>query len=238
MDNTTPTKPRTSIAKITRIKINKQLIMRCCIAAAALAINSFGLALTACNGWGGDSMNMFFNATARLLGLTSGNIYTIFNGSLLLVGFLIAKESMGIGSIIHLLFFGSLIDLWTRLFERFDWTFELLPWQLSFALLGLMAHACGNGLFIACRMGIPGYESMLFKLAEHINKPYKLVKVTSDLLYFITALMMGGIYGVMTLVFAFCAGPAISFFITNLNRVLLTPLGIGNSRNQLDKKSC
>lgn len=236
MDNATPTKSPSSLAKLSRIKVDKRLVIRCCIAAVALTINSFGLALTARNGWGGDSMNMFFNATARLLGLSPGNVYSLFNGSLLLVGFWVAHESMGVGSIIHLLFFGSLIDLWSRILEQFSGAFELLPWQLVFALLGLVTHACGNGLFIACRMGIPGFESMLFKLAAYINKPYKLVKVTSDLIYFITALLMGGVYGVMTLVFAFCAGPAISFFITTLNRVLLTPLGIGDPRNQLDKK--
>lgn len=198
-----------------------------------MAINCCGTAIFTLNGLGSDAMNTLFTAIADKLSILPGNVYTVFNTTMLLAGYLFARRYMGVGSFLMILVQGVFINGWMKLFLQVPWLFEQWGWKIVMAALGYLCRAFGGALSNAMCLGIAGFEACLFTLADHIHIEYKYLKMFSEIFYFVAALFLGGVYGIMTVVEVLFYGHGVSFFMVRMNRTVLRRWGIEDERNDL-----
>jgi len=199
-----------------------------CVGACATALLNF-------NALGSNAMNTLFMAVAKKLDVLPGLIYTTFNGTFLVVGFLLARRYMGVGSILMLFTQGPLIDLFTVFFSQHPQLFEGPVNRAAVGVLSFFLYSFGLALGASMCFGIAGYEACLFALADRVRVEYKVLKTCSEVLYFVAAYLLGGVYGVMTVAQVLLHGSVFSWFVVQMNRHWWTPLGIANEKNELDR---
>lgn len=202
---------------------------------AGMAIMCLGTAFFTRNELGSDAMNTLFTAIAVRLEILPGGVYTVFNTSMLLAGFLFAKRYMGIGSFLMILCQGFFLNFWMVALEQTPWLFEGAGWKTVSAVLGYVCRAFGGAVSTSVCLGTAGFEACLFSLADRIKIEYKYLKMFSEVIYFTAALFLGGIYGIMTVVEVLLYGAGISFFMIRLNRGPWKRLGISDERNELSR---
>ena len=213
----------------------KKLLLRMGIYFLGTAISALGTALMTLNGLGSDAMNTLFDAIAVKLRTQSGNIYTVFNTSMLILGFLCAKRYMGIGSVLMILFQGFFINNCQRLLLGMPWLFTQTSWKIIAAVLSYFCRCFGCALSTSVCLGTAGFEAWLFALADKIKIEYKYLKLISEVVFFGSALALNGVFGVMTIVSVFFFGHGLSFFMIGLNRTIWTHLDIQDERNELSR---
>lgn len=223
------------LLKTLNIEWNKKLPLKVLIYFIGTAISCCGTALFTLNALGSDAMNTLFMAIASKVGLMTGDIYTIFNTTMLLAGFLLAKRYMGIGSILMILIQGFFINTWLRFFSTMPWLFEQVEWKAVMAVLSYLCKCLGIALNTSMCLGTAGFEACLFTLADKIKVEYKYLKMASEVIFFTAALFLDGIYGIMTVVEVFFFGHGMSFFMVRLNRTLWKKMGIADERNNLSR---
>jgi len=225
------------LLKALNIELNDRLPIKIGIYFLGSAISSLGTALFTVNALGSDAMNTLFMAIAAKLGIMSGDVYTVFNSAMLLVGFLFAGRYMGLGSLLQIIVQGFFINNWMRLLMLFPFLFEQVGWKILMAAASYLCKCFGQGLSNSMCMGTAGFEACLFGLADKIKIEYKYLKMASEVLFFVGALFLNGVYGIMTFVEVFFYGHGISFFMVRLNRTLWKRLGIADERNELSRNN-
>jgi uncharacterized membrane protein YczE len=199
------------------------------------SLTTLGLAMMTANAMGSNAMNTLFTAVADKLDLTPGVIYTIFNGTFLIVGFLFARRYMGIASVLMILIQGWFIDMWLVCLLAHPLLFSGLVMRLVMGVLSFLLSCIGIAFSNSVCLGVAGFEGCLFALADKIKFEYKYLKISSEILYFISALFIDGVFGVMTLVNVFLFGPVMSSITIWFNRLILSHLGLADERNELSR---
>lgn len=199
-----------------------------------MIISCAGTAMITLNGLGSNAMNTLFSAIAVKLNVQLGNIYTAFNGTMLLVGFLFARRYMGIGSFLMLVVQGLFLNFWMGFFaSNAPWLFR--GWVKCFtAVLGLVVNCLGLSLSFSMQLGTAGYEASLYTLADTIKIEYKYIKATSEVVFFLIAFFLNGVFGPLTII-EWVAPFISSFFSEKFNKTLWTKLGIDDERNNLSR---
>ena len=223
------------ISQIRMYAAEQKLLLRMGIYFLGTVITCLGTALLTLNGLGSDAMNTLFVAVADACKIPSGNMYTIFNSSMLLLGFLFAKRYMGIGSILMMLFQVFFINHWQRLLLGAPWLFTEAYWKIAVAVLSYFCRCFGGALSTSVCLGTAGFEACLFALADRIKVEYKYLKFFSEALFFGSALFLHSVYGIMTVVSVVFYGYGLSFFMIGLNRTVWKRLGIADERNELSR---
>lgn len=219
------------------IELNRKLILKVLIYFTGSFISCSATAIANMNALGSNAMNTLFTAIAVKIGVLPGNVYTVFNSSMLLLGFIFAKRYMGIGSFLMIFVQGPFINFWTRFFSGMPWLFEGVVNKTIVAACNYCIGGFGAALSTSMCLGTAGFEACLFTLADKIKVEYKYLKMISEIFYFVAAMFIGGVFGVMTIVDALFYGFGLSFFMDILNRGPWKWLGIDDERNDLARNN-
>lgn len=217
--------------------VDRKLTIKAPLYLVGMIITCLGTAFINANALGSDAMNTFFCAIADRMGILVGNVYTIFNSIMLLVGFAFARRYMGIGSLLQILVQGVFLNIFTRLLGGAQWLFEGLTMKAVSGTIGLGCRLFGTALSTSMCLGTAGFEACLFSLADRIKIEYKHLKLISEVLFFISAMLLHGVFGINTVISVILYGAGISFFMVRLNRGALKKLGIDDERNNLARNA-
>ena len=78
-------------------------------------------------------------------------------------------------------------------------------------LLGVMLFAVGTGFYAAASLGRGSYEALTFSLAEKNGWQVKVVRMVLDIVMVIAGVLLGGKFGICTIVTIVISGPVIQF---------------------------
>lgn len=78
-------------------------------------------------------------------------------------------------------------------------------------LLGITLFAIGTGLYAAASLGRGSYEALTFSLAEKNSWQVKIVRSLLDATMVIIGVLLGGKFGICTIVTILISGPIIQF---------------------------
>ena len=214
----------------------KKLYLRIPIYLLGSIIGGCGSALVMLNRLGNNAMGTCFNAIAVKLGILPGLVYTCFNSFNLIIGFLFAREYMGIGSIFQILVQGYLMNAWIRfLSNAIPFAFTVPIYKALVAIASILITWIGQSLSFSMCLGTAGFEACLHAIAGKIMVEYKYLKTFTELFFFITGYFLDGVFGPLTIVEVFFFGFGMSYFTELLNRTLWKQLGIDDERNELSR---
>ncbi len=219
------------------LKTNKKSIVlwvkKIIICTLSLILLGIGCGINLATNQGADPITVFYDGLHNVSKITSGQVATILNGSLILMvlifDFLDARKKakregkklvffdvfnhIHVGTIIYLFVLGAFIDFG-------EWAYGLLGVpdvmvsifnvsQIGASLVGCLFCFIGLGGFMAVAIGIDPWTAAAVILSEKTKRPFGPIKIILDALTLLFGWLMGGVVGIITLFCAFVGGPII-----------------------------
>ena len=86
-------------------------------------------------------------------------------------------------------------------------------------LIGIVFFAIGTGIYAAASLGRGSYEAVTFSLAEKNGWQVKAVRMVLDIVMVIVGVILGGKFGVCTIVTVIVSGPVIQFTASKIKKI-------------------
>ena len=85
-------------------------------------------------------------------------------------------------------------------------------------LIGIVVFSFGTGLYSAADFGRGSYEAVTFSLAEKNNWKIKIVRMTLDVLMVLVGVLLGGKFGICTIVTVLLSGLIIQATVNTVKK--------------------
>lgn len=177
---------------------------------SGLIILSFGASIIIISKYGGDSITVFSEGLSNILKIDYGYAYIIGNFIFLLFMFIFHKRQIGVGTIASTFLIGLIINLFLTLlpFKKLD--NNIL--NFFFSLTGLIIAAIGLSLYIYSNTGLGAFEAFVDFFSEKLKIKFGYIKIAIDAILFIIGYLMGGVFGITSIISVIVLGPLIDLF--------------------------
>ncbi len=166
----------------------KQYLQRVLLICAGFFIIGTGGSVFVYSNLGADPLNLLSQGAAGIFHLPVGTVNSLLQLLFFLILLLIARRRIGLGTIIGIFLIGFVMNLWALL---------LSPWleqaPLVVRCLGVVIAPVLVGIGVA-----------MVQTAD-------LGMVPNDLLQFVIGLLLGGVFGIGTVISALLTGPSIQW---------------------------
>ena len=117
------------------------------------------------------------------------------------------RTQIHIGTILYQIVYSFCVDLFVNahVYSTHLWMNALIM------LLGVILFAIGTGFYASASLGRGSYEALTFSLAEKNNWQVKVVRMILDIVMVIVGAILGGKFGICTIVTIIISGPVIQF---------------------------
>lgn len=146
-------------------------------------------------------------ALANLVGLTTGT-WTVLTGVMVLILALLMKERVGWGTLGNILFIGPWVDLYLWLLPSVTGN---LPLQIGMLLGSIVLLAFGSAIYIGVNAGAGPRDSLMLAVARTTKLSIGRARGGIELIVFILGWVLGGPFGIGTIVTVLLIGPAIQW---------------------------
>ena len=200
---------------------NKKDIYKLPFFILSLTLAELGIACYYTARLGTDPISVFVEGVSFHVDLTVGEISTICNIILLIMTFFLYRELIGIGTVLSTLLGGPLIDLfYGSLLKVFPTDMVLMSTRIIIIIAALIIYPIGLGGMIICDLGIGPFSFPPLYLTKKTNIDIKYTQIITDATFFMIGVLLGGVYGVGTIVSVFLTGPMMEMFMKLLDPLL------------------
>lgn len=193
---------------------------RFAVLAAAHIIFGFANALLRLSGQGNDPSTAFVLALGRQTGLSLSTMSLIVYGLYFIVQFSTDRSLVGIGTFINWVFVGILTDACYALYNRCFVLPEALAWRLGAAGISIVLFSLAASMYQTASLGVSPYDSLSIILSRKTRLPYVACRMLTDAVSVLLCMLLGGTFGVGTLICAIGLGPIIAFFNRTVSQKL------------------
>lgn len=176
--------------------------------------------------FGVDAFTCMNLGISGFLHMTFGTWQLIMNAAILVLVFFKARQGIGAGTIVNMIFVGYLADFICWLFQDILKVEMTLPLRIMALVLGSIFAGMGVAFYMVAEMGIAPYDSVAVIIEDmtHGKIPFQNARVLSD----VTVVVVGVIFcllshgdlrliiGIGTICNALLNGPLIQFFKTHV----------------------
>ena len=168
-------------------------------------IAAYGITLALYAGFGGATLAVLWQGISRTFHISIGMASLIVAIIMIVFSFFYDRSQIHIGTIIYQLVYSLCVDLFANahVYSTHLWVNALIM------LLGVMLFAVGTGVYAAASLGRGSYEALTFSLAEKNGWQVKAVRMILDIVMVLTGVLLGGKFGICTIVTIIISGPII-----------------------------
>lgn len=172
---------------------------------------------------GTDACSCFAQGLTCFLPFGFGTCLLLFNIVTLCFVLKLDIGMIGFGTLGNMLCLGYISD-----FFKWIWSvvlpagfFELNIVRYVLLLPALVIFMVGAGAYMCSGLGAAPFDALPFIISNHVRKlPFKAVRILWDLFFMIMGTILGGDFGIVTILSAFCLGPIISWVQKKLEVLL------------------
>lgn len=191
----------------------------------AFLCNGMAISLFILAGFGLDSISVFSAGLANVFHTTVGMASLGFYFAVILATFFVDRSYINGATVFSLLIVGPSIDLFTEIF-RFVVTPESdLITRIVFFIIAYLSLAFAVALYLSVHFGISAADMIPVMVSDKSNRQFRWCKVAFDITVIVTGILLGGAFGVGTIIVGFITGPTIQFFRRNLEKRLGSQFG-------------
>lgn len=174
----------------------------------------FGLSILRDINLGTDSCSCFTQGISNFLPFGFGTCLVLFHIVTLCFVLKFDIGMIGFGTLGNMLFLGYISDffkwLWSVMFPAGFFEETLVRYVLL--LPALAVFMVGAAAYMSSGLGASPFDALPFIISDHVKRlPFKAVRILWDLFFMITGTILGGDFGIVTLLCAFCLGPVIAW---------------------------
>ena len=170
-------------------------------------IAAYGITLALYAGFGGATLAVLWQGISRIFHISIGMASLIVAIVMIVFAFFYDRSQIHIGTILYQIVYSLCVDLFANahVYSTHVWVNALIM------LLGVLLFAVGTGFYAAASLGRGSYEALTFSLAEKNGWQVKVVRMILDIVMVIARVLLGGKFGICTIVTIIISGPVIQF---------------------------
>ena len=170
-------------------------------------IAAYGITLAMYAGFGGATLAVLWQGISETFHISIGTASMIVAIIMIVFAFFYDRSQIHVGTILYQIVYSFCVDLFAdaHVYSTYLWVNALIM------LSGIILFAIGTGLYAAASLGRGSYEALTFSLAEKNGWQVKKVRIILDILMVMIGVLLGGKFGICTIVTIIISGPIIQF---------------------------
>lgn len=170
-------------------------------------IAAYGITLALYAGFGGATLAVLWQGISKTFHISIGMASLVVALGMILFALIYDKSQIHIGTVLYQIVYSLCVDLFATCH-----VYSKYMWINSFIMLaGVILFAVGTGLYASVSLGRGSYEAVTFALAEKNNWQVRGVRIILDIIMVVIGVLLGGKFGVCTIVTVIISGPIIQF---------------------------
>ncbi len=213
--------------KQTEKRSAKEIILRVAILLVGLTIAHLGVTLFLLADLGADPFNVLvqgiFRTAADMTGwetLTHGYTHIAICFLIILILLIVDKSYIKIGTILCMVCGGPIIDFFTVILQFLFSPERTLWFKLPVLALGCVILAFGMTIVIKSDAGTGPNDLVALVISEKSHKKFSIVRIIVDVSFVGVGFLLGGVFGIGTIVCACLVGPVAGFFLPRSERIV------------------
>ena len=209
------------------MKNYRETVWRLIILFVGLTIAHLGVTMFLLADLGADPFNVLVQGLFKILSgltgwafLTHGRVHIAVCFIIIIVLLIVDRSYIKLGTVVCMVFGGPIIDFFSLLlspiFEAVD-SFAVLLLLLA---LGCVILAYGMTIVIKSNAGTGPNDLVAVVISDKIKKKFSIIRVIVDFSFVAAGFLMGGVFGIGTLVCAFLVGPVAGIFLPINERLI------------------
>lgn len=192
------------------------LLKKIIVIVAGSIIAAYGITLALYAGFGGATLAVLWQGISQTFHISMGMASFAVAVVMILFALFYDRKQIHIGTILYQVVYSVCVDLFANchVYREYLWL------NLLIMLLGIVLFAAGTGLYASASLGRGSYEALTFALAEKNNWQVKTVRMVLDALMVIIGVLLGGKFGICTVVTILISGPIIQFVNSKAKKAL------------------
>ena len=168
-------------------------------------IAAYGITLALYAGFGGATLAVLWQGLSETFHMSIGMASFMVALGMILFVVIYDRSQIHIGTVLYQIVYSACVDLFANchIYSRYVWINFLIM------LLGVILFAVGTGLYASASLGRGSYEAVTFALAEKNNWQVKIVRMILDIVMVVVGVLLGGKFGICTIVTVIISGPVI-----------------------------
>lgn len=194
---------------------------------AFIGVILIGLSVAVLNlsGFGVDPFSCMNMSVSTHLPVSYG-IWQIFVNAAILIGLFIhvLKEKkkieavFGFGTLWNMIGCGLLVDFFTSRYHMFFENPHGIVLRIVFLIIAILGICLGCSIYMTPDLGSAPYDALGVQIHEKSKIPFRVCRITTDIVCVVIALIFGGNVGIGTLITAVGTGPLVQFFNEHVSK--------------------
>lgn len=184
----------------------------------AFLCNGMAISLFILAGFGLDSISVFSAGLANVFHTTVGMASLGFYFAVILITFFVDRRYISVATVLSLVIVGPSIDLFMRLFSFVVTPESDLLIRIVFFIIAYLSLAFAVSLYLSVNFGVSAADMVPVITADKMKLQFRWCKVAFDITVILIGILLGGAFGIGTIVVGLITGPTIQFFRRNLER--------------------
>ncbi len=186
-----------------------------------LTIAHFGVSLFLISSLGSDPFTVLIQGVSLMVGLSIGTCHVIALIVLMLVMLVATKGYVKPGTVVCAFCGGWIIDLFLWLFGDAITVDSPLLVRLAVLVAGCVILSLGMSVVIKSNSGTGPNDLIAVILTDKIRAlPFSRVRMLCDAVFTVAGVVMGGVFGIGTIVAVVLIGPMVQFFLPRSEKVI------------------
>lgn len=191
----------------------KEWGIRILLLCIGLVIAHFGVTLFMLVNLGSDPFNVFIQGLTRFTPFSHGVTHMCISFLIIIVLLFLDRSYVKPGTLICMFFGGPIIDLFTWMLGGIVNGEMYFPVRLLVMTAACLILAFGMTIVIQSDAGTGPNDLVAVVISDKLQKKFSVIRVAVDFSFVLIGVILGGIFGIGTLVCAFVVGTAAGYFM-------------------------
>lgn len=197
-----------------------EFIKRIIILIAGLTIAHLGVTLFLLSSLGSDPFNVLIQGISNMTPLSHGTCHQIVCFLIIGILLLVDRSYIKTGTFICMFLGGPIIDLFTIVLDNLVNSSSPIVLRSVCLVLGCFILAFGMTIVIKSNAGTGPNDLVGVVISDKLKISFGICRVVADFSFVIIGILLGGIFGVGTLVCAFLIGPIANHFLPVSEKII------------------
>lgn len=184
----------------------------------AFLCNGMAISLFILAGFGLDPISVFSAGLANIFHTTVGMANLGFYFVVILAMYFVDRSYISVATLLSLIIVGPAIDIFTKILSCVVTPESDLLIRIIFFVIACLSLAFAVALYLSAHFGISAADMIPIIVSDKTHRQFRWCKFAFDITAIIIGFLLGGTFGIGTIIAGFITGPTIQFFLRNLEK--------------------